>query len=66
MVQVRSGDYHIARWAYSLDALQDLDAIANAVYHATGQRIRWPPITVERLLCARLQCLWLQVTGMCL
>lgn len=25
MVQVRSGDYHIARWAHSLYALQDLD-----------------------------------------
>jgi len=25
MVQVRSGNYHIARWAYSLYSLQDLD-----------------------------------------
>lgn len=25
MVQVRSGNYHVARWAYSLYALQDLD-----------------------------------------
>jgi len=25
MIQVRSGSYHVARWAYSLYALQDLD-----------------------------------------
>jgi xanthine dehydrogenase YagR molybdenum-binding subunit len=25
-------------------------AIANAVFHATGQRIRSPPITIDKLL----------------
>ena len=34
MVQVRSGDYHVARWAYSLYALQDLDL--DAVDHGEG------------------------------
>ena len=34
MVQVRSGDYHITRWAYSLYALQDLDL--DAVDHGEG------------------------------
>ena len=34
MVQVRSGDYHVARWAHSLYALQDLDL--NAVDHGEG------------------------------
>ena len=34
MVQVRSGDYHVARWAYSLYALQDLDL--DAVDHSEG------------------------------
>src|ERR1039457_1594596 len=34
MVQVRSGDYHVAHWAYSLYALQDLDL--DAVDHSEG------------------------------
>ena len=34
MVQVRSDDYHVARWAYSLYALQDLDL--DAVDHGEG------------------------------
>jgi hypothetical protein len=34
MVQVRGGDYHVARRAYSLDALQDLDL--DAVDHGEG------------------------------
>ena len=34
MVQVRSGDYHVAHWAYSLYALQDLDL--DAVDHGEG------------------------------
>jgi len=34
MVQVRSGDYHVARWAYGLNALQDLDP--DAVDHGEG------------------------------
>lgn len=34
MVQVRSGDCHVARWAYSLYALQDLDL--DAVDHGEG------------------------------
>ena len=34
MVQVRRGDYHVAHWAYSLYALQDLDL--DAVDHGEG------------------------------
>ncbi len=34
MVQVRGGDYHVARWAYGLYALQDLDL--DAVDHGEG------------------------------
>jgi hypothetical protein len=34
MVQVRSGDYHVTRWAYSLYAFQDLDL--DAVDHGEG------------------------------
>ena len=34
MVQVRRGDYHVARWAYSLHALQDLHL--DAVDHGEG------------------------------
>jgi hypothetical protein len=34
MVQVRRGDYHVARWAYSLYALQDLHL--DAVDHGEG------------------------------
>lgn len=34
MAQVRSGSYHVARWAYSLYALQDLDL--DAVDHGEG------------------------------
>jgi hypothetical protein len=34
MVQVRGGGYHIARWAYGLYALQDLDL--DAVDHGEG------------------------------
>jgi len=36
MVQVRAGNYHIARWAYSLCALQDFDL--DAVDHASDLR----------------------------
>lgn len=34
LIQVRSGDYHVACWAYSLYALQDLDL--DAVDHGEG------------------------------
>lgn len=34
MVQVRRGDYHVARWAYRLCALQDLHL--DAVDHGEG------------------------------
>jgi hypothetical protein len=45
MVQVRSGDYHVARWAYSLYALQylDLDAVDHGERSTDGAHVATIP-----------------------